>query len=550
MKELGRRTTRGTRILLCILSGVLLGFSFPPFQLGILACFGLVPLLIVLSDTDTIRSSLWWSYLSFLIFHIIVLNWTGGYEHMNDGYMMIAGAMTMLLHPLFYFLPISAYMLVKKQIGEREALVSLPFLWVAYEYSHSLSEWSFPWLTLGNSQSYDLNRIQFISATGVYGLSFWLLIINVSVFVLYSRIVRGKYKLFSRQSLGFAAIVALIYVAPAIHGRFVLANAPPNGIREGEKTINIGMVQSNIDPWEKWKANSFDHMRYYLAHTETLATHSPKPDLILWPETAVTGFILTDAGAGLLHHIREGLGRAGIGVLTGVQHAVFYADSTKAPPSAKQSKSTGQRYDVFNAAAFIQPGVQEVPWYGKMKMVPIAERVPYADAFYFLDFLRWDVGVGGWQIGPDSVIFEERRTGTKFCAMICYESTYPGFVAAFVRKGAEFISIITIDSWWGRMSGAFQHHQFAIFRAIENRRWVARCAVGGMSSYLDPYGRVHDKTELFTEALLVRTIGRSDELTLYSRVGDWFSQICSVVALIFVAAAFGQKFMTRIRIQR
>ena len=80
-------------------------------------------------------------------------------------------------------------------------------------------------------------------------------------------------------------------------------------------------------------------------------------------------------------------------------------------------------------------------------------------------------GIGGWQIGPRQTIFTERRTGTRFCALICYESVYPGFVASFVRSGAEFISIITIDSWWAKMSGAYQHHQFAIFRAVENRRW-------------------------------------------------------------------------------
>ena len=163
---------------------------------------------------------------------------------MNDKYMMLAGALTMVLHPLAYLVPMAAYMLIKKYLGVREALVSLPFLWVAYEYGRSLGEWSFPWLTLGNSQSYDLNRIQFISATGIYGLSFWLLVINVLVFVLYSRIVGGKYKAISKQSLGFALVIAGIYIVPAIHGRFVLANASSDGIGESQKTITVGMLMT------------------------------------------------------------------------------------------------------------------------------------------------------------------------------------------------------------------------------------------------------------------------------------------------------------------
>ncbi|MEK9137796.1 MAG: nitrilase-related carbon-nitrogen hydrolase, partial [Bacteroidota bacterium] len=147
----------------------------------------------------------------------------------------------------------------------------------------------------------------------------------------------------------------------------------------------------------------------------------------------------------------------------------------------------------------------------------------------------------------DSVIFAEKKTGARFNTLICYESVYPDLVAAFVRKGAEFISLITIDSWWDRMSGAYQHQRFSIFRAVENRRWVARCAVGGISCYIDPLGRVYDATELFTQATLSRRIGRSTALTFYNEHGDWLGSGCLLVAGMFVAAALGQKFIKRKR---
>jgi apolipoprotein N-acyltransferase len=261
-----------------------------------------------------------------------------------------------------------------------------------------------------------------------------------------------------------------------------------------------------------------------------------RPDLVLWPETAINAFLLTEQATSVLARVRAALDTLGVPVVTGVPHAVTYPDSTTAPKSSRRSKLTGQRFDVFNAAAMITPGTGPVTWYGKMKMVPLAERVPYADMFAFLDFLRWGVGIGGWQIGPERVIFREPKTGASFCTMICYESTYPGFVADFVRRGAQFIAVITIDSWWARMSGAYQHHQFAIFRAVENRRWVARCAVGGFSSFIDPWGRVLDKTELFTEARLLRRIGRSEVLTFYSRAGDWLGLACGAGAVILLIA--------------
>jgi apolipoprotein N-acyltransferase len=161
--------------------------------------------------------------------------------------------------------------------------------------------------------------------------------------------------------------------------------------------------------------------------------------------------------------------------------------------------------------------------------------------------MRWGVGSGGWQIGPDTTIFADAVTGARFATIICYESVYPGFVASFVRKGAQFLTLITIDSWWDKMSGAYQHRQFAVFRAIENRRWIARCAVGGISCYIDPYGRTYDATELFTRATLNRTIETSDAMTFYTRYGDWLGEITLFVAGLYVAAAVGQQFINRKR---
>lgn len=532
----------------------MLGLSFPPSHLGVLACFGLVPLLIVLGDIGSMARSLRYSYIAMLVFHLITLNWTGGYAHGNDVYMMIAGAVTMIVHPLFYFIPISAYVFTRRWLGSGAALVALPFYWVGYEYLHSLSEWSFPWLTIGNSQSYDLARMQFISLTGIYGLSLWILVSNVLVFVLYSRLAHRAWATFSGKSLGWVLLLLIWYFTPLIHGTVVLSENPPRDPamnQTSSATIRVGMVQSNIDPWEKWKLSGVEAIQLYLSLTRSLVVQDEqkgrRPDLVLWPETAVPYDLLRPSNQPLLQYVRLSLDSVDVPVLTGEPHFEFYADSTRAPKSAKRVSGTGERYDAFNSAVFIQPGVQEIPWYGKMKMVPLAERVPYADAFYFLDFLQWGVGIGGWQIGPDSTIFIEARTGARFNTMICYESTYPDFVASFVRKGAEFIAIITIDSWWDKMSGAYQHKQFAIFRAVENRRWVARCAVGGISCFIDPYGRVYDATELFTQHTLVRTIGRSADLSFYTAHGDWLATGTLFVSGMFLAAAVGDRFRTKQR---
>ncbi len=547
----GARNSRSSnrwRYSLALLSGLMLGFSFPPSQLGVLACLGLVPLLIVLGDLESPRGSFRYIYLSMLVFHVITLNWTGGYAHGNDPYMMIAGAITMTIHPFFYFLPLGFYMLIKKHLGGWAAITAFPFLWVGYEYSHMLSEWSFPWLTIGNSQTYDLPVMQFISFTGVLGLSFWIAVLNVIAYILYSGIASGAR---SWKAVWLTLLFVGIYLVPKIHGSIILGGAPPRGdpLSRANKETTVGIIQSNIDPWAKWKGSADQALDTYIHMTDSLLSSAGRntPDLILWPETAVPYYLLLPSSRPLLSALRQNVERWNTAILTGFPHVEYYTDSTLAPPSAKRSSLTGERYDVYNAAAWIQPGVDTIRWYGKMKMVPLAERVPYADAFYFLDFLRWGVGIGGWQIGPDSVIFVEEKTGVRFCTMICYESTYPGFVAAFVRKGAEFIAIITIDSWWDRMSGAFQHQQYSILRAIENRRWVARCAVGGISCFIDPYGRVYDKTDLFTRTTILRTIEAKDEMTYYSLHGDQLGQLCLLLTALFLASVAGKIFHMYIR---
>jgi len=525
----------------------MLGFSFPPSQFGILACFALVPLLIALAEIDRLGPALRYSYLAFLVFHVITLNWTGGYSHGHDAYMMIAGAVTMLVHPLFYWIPMTAYMLVKRHVSDRAALIAFPAFWVSYEYSHSLSEWSFPWLTLGNSQTYDLSRIQFISATGVYGLSLWILVLNCIAYALYSSLAVGDRRARTRKNTLLLSALLILYLLPTAQGLWTLSRNPPDRPHAGtDSSITVGMIQSNVDPWDKWQHGGHQGVSLYVGLTDQLvdSVGKQKPDLVLWPETAIPVYLLTPRNAALRDELRSSVSRLGVAVLTGVPHAVFYADSTSAPRSAKRIPGTGERYDAFNAAALFEPGADSIPWYGKMKMVPFAERVPYADLLNFIDFLRWDVGIGGWQIGRDTTIFVERKTGARFCTMICYESVYPSFVSSFVRKGAEFITIITIDSWWGKMSGAYQHQQFSILRAIENRRWLARCAVGGISCYIDPFGRVYDKTELFSRALLNGTIRRSTDLTAYTEHGDWLSEICVLVSGMFLAAALGKKFFT------
>src|SRR5207302_8447377 len=114
----------------------------------------------------------------------------------------------------------------------------------------------------------------------------------------------------------------------------------------------------------------------------------------------------------------------------------------------------------------------------------------------------------------------------KICTMICYETIYPDYVREFVSRGAELITAVTNDGWYGNSSGPYQHNRFAILRAVENRRWIARAANTGVSSFIDSYGRMVEQTKFLASGSITKTIPLYDEQTFYTRTGDFIARPC------------------------
>jgi apolipoprotein N-acyltransferase len=159
--------------------------------------------------------------------------------------------------------------------------------------------------------------------------------------------------------------------------------------------------------------------------------------------------------------------------------------------------------------------------------------------------LRWGVGISNWGIGKDSTVFNDEIGHSQFLAMVCYESIFPEFVASFVKRGAQYIVFITNDSWWGNTSGARQHNQYAILRSIENRRWVVRCANGGISSFIDPMGRMYDATQMYTETVISHAIEPRTVQTFYTRHGDWIARASGTISGLFLLASLFTYFRSR-----
>ena len=115
---------------------------------------------------------------------------------------------------------------------------------------------------------------------------------------------------------------------------------------------------------------------------------------------------------------------------------------------------------------------------------------------------------------------------------ICYEIVFPRLVGESVSRGSQLLTTITNDAWYGHSSAPYQHFLQASMRAIEQGRYLARAANTGITGFVDPYGRVLQKTEIFERAILVGDVRMLDGRTIYGRIGDLFAYICAALTLV------------------
>lgn len=563
-----QQTSKAKKRLLLILSGVFLGISFPPFGLvgGFAAFFALVPLLIALEDTVRLRNAFTRSYLAMFVLTIIATYWVGGWkgEGSVDPFLMIAGIALDFVHPLFLIVPVLLYDVTRRRFGRIAALVALPVLWIGFEYWHSTGDFAFPWLSLYNTQTYNTAYIQFIEFTGSYGLSLVILIINILIYIVIRfNVLFGKplasaaaiTDIKKYAKLKFISAILLLLVLPYIYGTLKLSETPP----KAERSITITIIQPNINPWDKWSTGTdaiTDSMER--ATRTAFKDSSLKSDLILWPETAITYPITIPWKKNDLQNLYHFIDEIGKPILTGIPDREEYIRGRDfIPDDAKKTNDSILFHRDWNSAMLFgkdPTGKFYYERYHKQKLVPFGEAVPFVETLPFLgDLFQWSVGLGSWNHGQGYEYFNMPFKGrlvtapdtAKICTMICYESVYPSYVREFVKRGAELITVITNDGWYGKSSGPYQHNRYATLRAVENRRWIVRSANTGISSVIDDKGRVLEERPLFESASITRNIPLLKEQTLYTKLGDFIAIPCEWVGggmmILFVILRFTKR---------
>ena len=542
--ELKKKKIFNEKFLLSFTTGILLSLSFPPLKTGFFATVGFVPLLFLIDKIENYKQLFLYSYLSFFFFNLFTLYWVGGWSKEADPFLMVGCVLLILFHPILFFLPIWFYMFVKRKIGGKVHLFIFPFVYVLFEYFRSITELAFPWLTLGNTQTYFIEKIQFIEFTGVYGLSFLILVVNVLFYLAIKEIFAHK-KILSKNVLIYLLSGILIYIAPDFYGMFVLKNSE----KSSSKILKVGLIQPDLNPWLKWEGTLGEQLELYMGMTKEIIKADPDVELVVYPETAITYYFLLSPYRYYFNWFKSWIDSLNVAILTGFPDAKFYDNPSDAPPSSHLIKETGQRYDAFNAMGLFLPNSNRIQKHAKMILVPFGERLPYADTFHFLiEPLQWGVGISNWAKGKDTTVFEMRRRNgelVKFSGVVCYESIYPSLVREFVKRDAQFLVVITNDSWYGNTSGPYQHFQYSILRAVENRRSIVRCANGGISGFIDPYGRVQKKTKFHERTQIADAIKLNDEKTFYTKHGDIIVYISFYLTIFVFAFAIFKNFKQR-----
>lgn len=530
--------------LLCIAGGLLLGLSFPPvpFPSVLLMFFALVPYFAVITEREKLIDVNRATYLFAFSFNLVTIYWVGGWGSETDPFLMLSGFLLLFVNPVFFLVPSTLYYFASRMLKSRQnALYLFPFFFVVYEYLYMITDASFPWVTLGNGLAYFTRYIQIADIIGALGLSLTVLFINVFLF----RAVIAK-RNGIRAMLPYSIPAALLLVLPLIYGSISISSYKPSG-----RSIRVGLIQPDLDPWDKWNGGGvLPLLNNYLELSDKAVKEGA--ELIIWPETALPVYLLDGSYNSEVDSIYSYIQRNNIYLMTGMPDFRFHRPGEKIPGDAKYSRVTDRYFSTYNSVLLFSPRTPTITRYGKMKLVPFGERVPFVEKLPFLgDLIKWNVGISGWNVGRDTVVFNVLRRNSgrdtvKINSLVCFESVFPDFVSGFSKKGAEMIAVVTNDSWYGNSSGPYQHKEIAALRAVENRRSVVRAANGGISAIIDPLGRTAAQTGMYTKTHLTGDVTLEDRQTFYTRHPLMIPYAASVISILTALSFIFMKLKQRI----
>lgn len=529
-------------VLLSLISAMLLSLSWPTYGIPFFIFFALVPLLMMehgVSKFSKFNRKSWvvfgLSYLCFIIWNIVTTGWLYGSKNPDGSHSMMAVVFPVLVNSFLYSIVFQCYHWYKNAQGSYWGLAFFIAIWMSFEKFHLNWEFTWPWLNLGNVFSDYPQFIQWYDTLGSTGGSFWILLINVLIFYTVRVFEAGRKR---KDLIRNSSIVATLIIIPIIISlvKFNRFEEKPIG------QVNVLMLQPALDPYaEKYSKDSTTIVNELLSLAEE--NTKGRIDYYIAPETAIPGRGSISETAfeksALLNDVKGFLTRhPGSVFTTGISSHRFYNSAENLPKEAYQLNPQ-LWVENYNAAVQIIPN-SKVEVYHKGKLVPGVEIFPYMSVFKpLLGNAMINLGGTVASLGTDKErkAFSNPFNKGKIAPIICYESIYGEFVTEYVKKGANFLAIVTNDSWWGVTEGHKQLLSYARLRAIETRREIARSANSGISAHINAKGEILEDTFYGDQAALFAKVNLYDKETFYVKSGDLLTRF-SIFSLGFLLFYF------------
>ncbi|MBI5017554.1 MAG: apolipoprotein N-acyltransferase [Deltaproteobacteria bacterium] len=483
--------------------------AFPPGRVWLLAVVAPAPLWVSCLE-GTPRRGLWRGWLYGLGFFGGLVWWVVPTMHRYGGLpWSAAGACLLVLSAYLALYPALCGAAVAAA-GNRSsglALALAPLLWTGLEGARGVALTGFPWGDLPQA----LWRVE-----GALALAPWIGIDGVRLVVasLAGVLAWAGSGGLRRHRLPWVGLLPAGVLLPA--AAILLALPRPAAPRAGE--VRIGVVQGDIDQAQKWDpAFRRATLQTYLSLTRKLIQADGRPDLAVWPETAMP--VLFQEPGPLRAELQRFARDQRLPILFG----------------APAYQSTGDRFEGRNAVFLLDETGAVAGRYDKVHLVPFGEYIPLGR---FLPFVGKLVeGVGDFTPGPGATPLVARPTLPTLGPLICFEVIFPGLAAEHARQGAQVLAVVTNDGWFGRTPGPYQHLAFAAWRAAETGLPLVRAANTGVSAAFDGRGRLLQATALQTRDAFAVTLSYPQPgETPQGRIRPWISPSCLALAL---AGVFG-----------
>jgi apolipoprotein N-acyltransferase len=439
------------KLILPLMSGLLLGLSYPPFSLGFLAWIAFIPLIHCISKEERIGQKALFGFVACFTSNLIILNWMG----LNSGTSPAIAIISYLALSLYLTIFWMAFIISTHFIPKKIELLLTPLSWIFFvEFLRNIGPLAGPWMNLSLTQSEYIRIIQ-LASIEVHAISFMVIFFNLIL-----------YRFFIERNTVFLKYFVLILCSILFFGNYHV-NSQNN--RSIEKSVNVSIGQPSIFPDEKWNPNL--RLRN-LAVMDSLLAKSleDNADIIIWPEVAVTSFLANNP----YDRVRYQDKLSGTYLITGI-------------PERKNIDGINQN---FNSSIILKPD-GSFDTYQKIFLVPFAEYVPF--------FRNWITkmnqfdDIGSFYPGSEYKTFN--IDDFKASILICYDSSSPQIVEKMVDNGAEIIFIITNDSYVGQFM-PYQHFQLARLRAVEQRVPIIQSANTGISGIILPSGKIIYRSKL------------------------------------------------------